>query len=110
MSRSKHDVWRFTNRTSGEECAITPSGMLRGTSLEALLPAVLAGIAIAELPEFAAAQFLREKQLEAVLTDWRLPEGGLYFVTPSNRARAAKIRVLADFFISKLIEAGWRAD
>ncbi|SFA99222.1 DNA-binding transcriptional regulator, LysR family [Collimonas sp. OK607] len=30
MSRSKHDVWRFTNRTSGEECAITPSGMLRG--------------------------------------------------------------------------------
>lgn len=110
MSRSKHDVWRFTNRKSGEECAITPSGMLRGTSLEALLPAVLAGIAITELPEFAAAEFLRAKRLEVILSDWRMPEGGLYFVTPSNRARAAKIRVLADFFISKLAEAEWRAD
>ena len=29
-------------------------------------------------------------QLEPVLTDWRMPEGGLYFVTPTARARPRK--------------------
>jgi len=80
----------------------TPTGALRGTSVEALLPTVLAGLAITELPEFVATQYFLDKQLEPVLTDWRLPEGGLYFVTATARARPAKVSALADFFISKL--------
>jgi DNA-binding transcriptional LysR family regulator len=108
-NRSKRDVWRFTHK-SGEECTVTPTGVLRGTSLEALLPTVLAGLAITEVPEFAATQYFRDKQLEPVLTDWRLPEGGLYFVTPTARARPAKVSALADFFISKLTAAQWRAE
>ena len=62
-NRAKRDVWRFTHRTTGEECRITPTGPLRGTSVEALLPTVLEGLAITELPEFVATQYLREKQL-----------------------------------------------
>lgn len=107
-NRSQRDVWRFTRR-DGETCAVTPGGMLRGTSVEALLPTVLAGLAITELPEFVATQYFADKQLEPILTDWRLPEGGLYFVTPSARARPAKVSVLADFFIEKLATAEWRA-
>jgi AbrB family looped-hinge helix DNA binding protein len=75
-NRTKRDVWRFTH-TSGEERTVTPTGALRGTSVEALLPTVLAGLAITELPEFVATQYFLDKQLEPVLTDWRLPEGGL---------------------------------
>jgi DNA-binding transcriptional LysR family regulator len=86
-NRAKRDIWRFTHQASGEECPIRPTGRLRGTSIEALLPTVLEGLAITELPEFAATQYFREKQLEPLLTDWRLPEGGLYFVTPTARAR-----------------------
>ena len=95
---------------SGEECPIRPTGRLRGTSIEALLPTVLEGLAITELPEFAATQYFREKQLEPLLTDWRLPEGGLYFVTPTARARAAKVSALADFLIAKLTDAPWSAE
>src|SRR5882724_7477958 len=40
-NRSKRDVWRFTHK-NGEECSVTPTGALRGTSVEALLPTVLA--------------------------------------------------------------------
>jgi DNA-binding transcriptional LysR family regulator len=109
-NRAKRDVWRFTHQTSGEECPITPTGPLRGTSLEALLPTVLEGLAITELPEFAATEYFREKQLEPLLTDWRLPEGGLYFVTPTARARPAKISALADFLIAKLTDAPWSAE
>ena len=87
---------------------MTPTGMLRVTNLEALLPTVLAGLAITEIPEFVATQYFRDKQLEPVLNDCRLPEGGLYFVTPTARARPAKVSALADFFTSRLAAAEWR--
>src|SRR6185295_4233436 len=109
-NRSKRDVWRFTHRKTGEESAITPAGPLRGTSAEALLPTVLEGLAITELPEFIATQYFRDAQLEPLLTDWRLPEGGLYFVTPTARARPAKVSALADFLIAELTDARWRAE
>jgi DNA-binding transcriptional LysR family regulator len=109
LNRAKPDLWRFIHWETGEECAITPSGPLRGTSIEALLPTVIEGLAIAELPEFIATQYFLEKQLEPILTDWRLPEGGLYFVTPTARARPAKVSALADFLIAKLTEARWGA-
>jgi DNA-binding transcriptional LysR family regulator len=109
-NRAKRDVWRFTHRKTGEECPITPTGPLRGTSAEALLPTVLEGLAITELPEFIATQYFPEKQLEPILIDWRLPEGGLYFVTPTARARPAKVSALADFLITALTDARWSAE
>ena len=108
-NRSRRDVWRFTNE-AGEECPVTPAGPLRGTSVEALLPTVLEGCAIAELPEFVATQYFPDKLLEPILTDWRLPEGGLYFVTPTARARPAKVGALADFLIAKLTDPQWSAE
>jgi DNA-binding transcriptional LysR family regulator len=110
VNRAKRDIWRFTHRKTGEECLITPTGPLRGTSVEALLPTVLEGLAITELPEFIATQCFREKQLEPILTDWSLPEGGLYFVTPTARTRPAKVSALADFLITELTDARWSAE
>jgi DNA-binding transcriptional LysR family regulator len=109
-NRAKRDIWHFTHRKTGEECPITPTGPLRGTTLEALLPTVLEGLAITELPEFIATQYFPAKQLEPILTDWSLPEGGLYFVTPTARARPAKVSALADFLIAKLTNARWSAE
>ena len=109
-NRAKRDVWRFTHRKTGEQCLITPTGPLRGTSVEALLPTVLEGLAITELPEFIATQYLPPKALEPILADWLLPAGGLYFVTPTARARPAKVSALADFLITKLMDAPWRAE
>ena len=110
VDRTKRDVWRFTHRKTGEECLITPTGPLRGTSVEALLPTVLEGLAITELPEFIATQYFPAKALEPILTDWLLPAGGLYFVTPTARARPAKVSALADFLIAKLMHAPWSAE
>jgi DNA-binding transcriptional LysR family regulator len=75
-----------------------------------LLPTVLEGLAITELPEFIATQYFPNKQLEPILTNWRLPEGGLYFVTPTARARPAKVSALADFLIAGLTDARWSAE
>lgn len=110
LTRAKLDVWRFTHRTTGEESLITPTGPMRGTSAEALLPTVLEGLAITELPEFIATQYFPKGQLEPILTDWRMPEGGLYFVTPTARARPAKVSAVADFFVTELTNSPWRAE
>jgi DNA-binding transcriptional LysR family regulator len=109
-NKAMPDSWRFTNRKSGEKYTISPTGPLRGTCIDALLPTVLDGVGITELPEFVATQYFREKQLEPLLVDWCMPEAGLYFVTPSARARPAKVSVLADFLIAKLADAPWKAE
>jgi DNA-binding transcriptional LysR family regulator len=104
--RARQDVWRFSN-ARGEEETVTPKGPLRVTNVDALIPTVLEGIGIAELPEFIAAEYLVDGRMEAILADWTLPKGGLYFVTPSARARPAKVEALADFLVERLSEPAW---
>jgi DNA-binding transcriptional LysR family regulator len=104
--RTRSDVWRFVN-DAGEEEAITPMGPLRVTNADALVPTVLAGLAIAELPEFIAGEYLQDGRMEAILMDWTLPKGGLYFVTPSARARPAKVEALANFLAERLSKPVW---
>ncbi|UVA80303.1 LysR family transcriptional regulator [Pandoraea commovens] len=105
--RARSDVWRFTNE-AGDEAPVMPTGPLRVTNSDALLPMLLEGLAIAELPEFIAGEYLSDGRLEAILTDWSLTKGGLYFVTPSARARPAKVSALSDFFAEHLSEPTWR--
>ncbi|RQZ26726.1 LysR family transcriptional regulator [Burkholderia sp. Bp9090] len=105
--RARSAVWRFTN-DAGEEEPVMPAGPLRVTNADALLPTLLAGLAIAELPEFIAGDYLADGRLEAILTDWSLTKGGIYFVTPSARARPAKVAVLSDYLAEHLSEPTWR--
>ena len=104
--RARSDVWRFANN-AGDEESIAPAGPLRVTNADALVPTVLAGLAIAELPDFIASEYLRDGRMEAILTDWTLQKGGLYFVTPSVHARPAKVEVLADFLVERLSKPAW---
>ncbi|ASW01921.1 LysR family transcriptional regulator [Paraburkholderia aromaticivorans] len=104
--RARSEVWRFAN-DSGEEEAVTPVGPLRVTNSDALLPMLLAGLAVAELPDFIAGEYLADGRLESILTDWHLTRGGLYFVTPSARARPAKVTALADYCAEFLSKPVW---
>lgn len=104
--RARSDVWRFSN-DAGDEEVITPTGPLRVTNADALVPTVLAGLAIAELPEFIAGKYLHDGRMEAILPDWTLPKGGLYFVTPSARTRPAKVEALSNFLAERLSAPVW---
>ena len=107
--RAKRDVWRFKNKV-GEDATVTPVGPLRVTNVEALIPTLLAGLAIAELPEFIASDLLRMGQVEALLPDWSMTLGGLYFVTPTARARSAKVEALSSFLTERLSRPEWQVD
>ena len=78
------------------------------TNVNALIPSLLEGVAIGELPEFIATQYLRSGELEALFPSWQMPLGGLYFVTPTARARSAKVDALSRFLIDALSDPPWR--
>ncbi|PRA27890.1 LysR family transcriptional regulator [Pseudomonas poae] len=105
--RARSQVWRFTH-DDGREEDVTPNGPLRVTNSEALLPVLLEGLAIAELPEFIASEYLADGRLEVLLPEWNMARGGLYFVTPSARSRPMKIKALSDFFAEHLSQPAWR--
>ncbi|MBB3222356.1 LysR family transcriptional regulator [Pseudoduganella umbonata] len=105
--RARSDTWQFFD-AAGEEASVRPRGPLRVTNADALVPAVLAGLAICELPDFIAAEYLRDGRLVPILPGWSMPVGGLYFVTPSARARPAKVEVLGAFFAEHLSRPAWR--
>ena len=107
--RARRDVWRFKNK-AGEGATVTPIGPLRVTNVDALIPTLLAGLAIAELPEFAAFDLLRTGQVEALLSDWTMTLGGLYFVTPTARARSVKVEALSSFLTERLSQPEWHVD
>jgi DNA-binding transcriptional LysR family regulator len=107
--RAKRDVWRFANK-AGVNATVTPLGPLRVTNVDALLPTLLAGVAIAELPEFLAFDLLRTGQVEALLSDWAMAVGGLYFVTPTTRARSAKVEAISSFLTERLSWPDWQVD
>jgi DNA-binding transcriptional LysR family regulator len=103
---ARGDVWRFQG-PQGEAATVTPTGPLRVTNVDALLPTLLEGLGIAELPEFISAEHLATDRLQVILPEWRLTSGGLYFVTPSARNRSAKVDALAGFFAARLSKPSW---
>ena len=104
--RAQGDAWRFTD-DKGNNAVVMPIGPLRATNIEALLPTMLQGLAIGELPDFVASEHIAAGRLEIILPRWRMAEGGVYFVTPTARARAAKIEALSDLLIERLSHAPW---
>ncbi|MNJ59518.1 LysR substrate binding domain protein [compost metagenome] len=84
------------------------SWWVRVTNSDALVAPLLAGIAIAKLPEFTAAEYLADGPLKRILPEWSMTPGGLYFVTPSARAWPLKVQVLADLFAENLSSSAWQ--
>jgi DNA-binding transcriptional LysR family regulator len=98
-------VWHFTN-AAGEQASVRPAGPLRVNNGEALLPALIAGLGIGDLPDFIVGKALASGQLEAVLQDWSQSQSGVYLVTPPGGPRPARVEVLLEFLAARLSAAG----
>lgn len=95
---STPNVWHYTN-ASGEQASVRPAGQLRVNNGEALMPAVIAGLGIADLPEFIVGDAIASGEVEVILKGWKQPEGVVHFMTPPGGPRPARVEVLADFLI-----------
>jgi len=93
-------VWHYTN-AAGEQASVRPAGPLHVNNGEALMPALLAGLGIADLPEFIVGDAIAAGDVEVILKGWKQAEGAVHLVTPPGGPRPARVEVLADFLTKK---------
>ena len=74
-----------------------PGCQLRVNNGEAVMPALLAGLGIADLPEFIVGDAIASGEVEVILKGWKQPEGAVHLVTPPGGPRPARVEVLAEF-------------
>ena len=101
---STPDVWHYTN-TAGEQASVRPAGPLRVNNGEALMPALLAGLRIADLPEFIVGDAIASGEAEVILKDWKQTEGSVHLVMPPGGPRPARVEVLAEFLAKHFAKA-----
>lgn len=92
------NVWHYTN-AAGEQASVRPAGPLRANNGEAIMPALIAGLGIADLPDFIVGEAIASGEVEVILKGWKQPEGAVHLVTPPGGPRPARVEVLADFLI-----------
>lgn len=101
---STPNVWHFTN-AAGEEATVRPSGQLRVNNGEAVLPALIAGLGIADLPDFIVGDAIAAGQVEVILKDWKQTEGAVHLVMPPGGPRPARVEALIEFLADRLSRA-----
>ena len=99
---STPNVWHFTN-AAGDEATVRPSGQLRVNNGEAVLPALIAGLGIADLPAFIVGDAIAAGQVEVILQDWKQVEGAVHLVMPPGGPRPARVEALIDFLANGLV-------
>src|SRR5258708_31910512 len=100
---STPNVWHYTN-AAGEQASVRPAGQLRVNNGEALMPALIAGLGIADLPHFIVGEAIASGEVEVILKGWKQPEGAVHLVTPPGGPRPARVEVLADFLIKQFVK------
>ncbi|UFZ03471.1 LysR family transcriptional regulator [Bradyrhizobium ontarionense] len=94
-------VWHYTN-AAGEQASVRPAGQLRVNNGEAVLPAVIAGLGIADLPDFIVGDAIASGEVEVILKGWSQPEGAMHLVMPPGGPRPARVEVLSEFLVKEL--------
>jgi DNA-binding transcriptional LysR family regulator len=97
---STPNVWHYTN-AAGEQASVRPAGQLRVNNGETLMPALLAGLGIADLPDFIVGDAIASGDVEVILKGWKQPEAAVHLVMPPGGPRPARVEVLAEFLTAK---------
>ena len=99
-----NDEWPLLH--DGRVITLHPRARFTADNGAALVPAALAGLGIALLPDFLIAGHLASGALVAVLPDYPMPEAGVYVVRPPGGSASCKVRVLIDIMVEKFASRG----
>jgi DNA-binding transcriptional LysR family regulator len=97
-----NDEWPLVH--AGRTITVHPRARFTADNGEALVPAVLAGLGIALLPDFLISDHIASGALLAVLADYPMPEAGVYVVRPPGGSASCKVRALIDIMVEKFGE------
>ena len=93
--------WRFQG-PAGAEVSVRVHGPLTANSGEAIIPALVAGLGIARLPDFIIDAYLATGALTTILCDWAPAPIGLHLLTPPSPLRPARVEALIEFLTIRL--------
>ncbi len=102
------ELWHFRHPHQGE-CSVRVSGRIKLDNADVALPALLAGVGLARVPDFLVWQLLRDGKLVELLPEWQGPQGALNIVTPPGTLRPARVTALIDYLTQQFRHAPWAA-
>lgn len=100
----KGEIWRIIDR--GKLNNVRPRGRFAADNGEAVLAAALAGVGVAGLPDFLINKYIEEGALVPILTDYQIPELGMYVVRPPGSFPNRKVRTLIEILIEYFGDEG----
>ena len=94
------ESWRLVDR--GKPIVLRPRGRFKADNGAALLAAALAGLGVAALPDFLIDAHVDSGALIPVLSNYPLPEAGMFVVRPPGDFPTRKVKVLTDILVEYL--------
>ncbi|MBY7924359.1 LysR family transcriptional regulator [Vibrio fluvialis] len=99
--------WPYLNE-QGKVQDLAVNGRLKFSNADVCLEAACAGLGIARLPTFVAAQALQQKRVIALLQEYEVPPLGLYALYPPAKHLAQSSRAFIDFLVNRFANgADW---
>jgi DNA-binding transcriptional LysR family regulator len=96
---SSASEWNF--RAGKRRISLRPAGRLHTDNSEALLDWTIAGLGVSALPTFVISDAVESGRLVPLLTEYPMPEAGLYLVRPPGAQVPGKVRVLTDALVER---------
>jgi DNA-binding transcriptional LysR family regulator len=95
-----NDVWPLMHE--GKTITVRPHARFTADNGAALVPAVLAGLGIALLPDFLISRHVASGAMVTLLPEYPMPEAGVYVVRPPGGSASCKVRALIDIMVEKV--------
>lgn len=102
---STRNIWHFVDR-EGVDVAVAVHGPLQSNSSEVVRAAVLAGMGIARVPEWMFLDPQGQRDIVALMPDWRVRPLPVHIVFPQHRRHSVKVRAFSDFLAGALADIG----
>jgi DNA-binding transcriptional LysR family regulator len=93
-------TWRY--QVDGVLQSFSIRSRIQANNGQALTEAAARGLGIALQPDFIVEPFIQTQRVTAILTDFEMPELGIYAMLPGNRQVPHRVRVLMDFLADRL--------
>jgi DNA-binding transcriptional LysR family regulator len=97
---AQHEGWPFL--VNGATEIFTVRGRMRANNGDALLDAAMRGLGITAQPTFISAAAIEAGWVRPILTDYPMPELGIYALLPGNRYVPQRVRVLVDYLAERI--------
>lgn len=92
--------WRFID-SHGKACNVQVPVRMRANNGEILLDAAIAGLGVVLTPSFIAYKAIKEKRLQAIMTDYTIEDSSAYAVYPQTRFVSYRVRKFIDFLTAR---------